>query len=201
MRDRLPMIVSITALLVALFGITPLGEAAYDAVVPRNSVGTLQLQRNAVKAAKIAPSAIRTGHVLDGSLLSADFKAGQIPQGPEGRQGRPRRAGCDRGQRIRDRDDARHGNNDSAQRQRFLSRREAGARGRRPCEHLGTQLRSVCGFQQPKRRGHRVGCSDGISQRQWNCHGDGVRRLRHRVLDEECHGGGTAAKGGVEEWA
>lgn len=87
MRDRLPMIVSITALLVALSGITPLGEAAYNAVVPRNSVGTLQLQRNAVKAAKIAPSAVRTGHVLDGSLLTADFKAGQIPQGPKGDKG------------------------------------------------------------------------------------------------------------------
>jgi len=87
MRNRLPMIFSITALLVALFGITPLGDAAYNAVVPRNSVGTLQLQRNAVKAAKIAPNAIRAGHVLDGSLLTADFKAGQIPQGPKGDKG------------------------------------------------------------------------------------------------------------------
>lgn len=87
MRDRLPLAVSITALVVALFGITPLGGAAYNAVVPRNSVGTLQLQRNAVKAAKIAPNAIRTGHVLDGSLLTADFKPGQIPQGPKGEKG------------------------------------------------------------------------------------------------------------------
>ena len=87
MRYRLPMIFSITALLVALLGITPLGEAAYNAVVPKNSVGTQQLQRNAVKAAKIAPNAIRTTHVLDGSLLAADFKAGQIPQGPKGDKG------------------------------------------------------------------------------------------------------------------
>jgi hypothetical protein len=87
MRDRLPLILSTTALLVAVLGMTPLGEAAYNAVVPRNSVGTLQLQRNAVKAAKIAPNAIRTGHVLDGSLLTADFKAGQIPQGPKGDKG------------------------------------------------------------------------------------------------------------------
>ncbi len=87
MRNRLPMIVSIAALLVAVLGVTPLGEAAYNAVVPRNSVGTLQLKRNAVKAAKIAPNAIRAGHVLDGSLLTADFKAGQIPQGPKGDKG------------------------------------------------------------------------------------------------------------------
>ncbi len=87
MHSRLPTIFSITALLVALLGITPLGEAAYNAVVPKNSVGTPQLQRNAVKAAKIAPNAVRTGHVLDGTLLVADFKAGQLPQGPKGDKG------------------------------------------------------------------------------------------------------------------
>jgi hypothetical protein len=87
MRNRLPMIFSITALLVAVLGSTPLGEAAHNAVVPKNSVGTPQLKRNAVKAAKIAPNAVRTGHVLDGSLLSADFKPGQIPQGPKGDKG------------------------------------------------------------------------------------------------------------------
>jgi hypothetical protein len=93
MRSRLPVICSFSALIVALLGITPIGEAAYDAVVPRNSVGTAQLQRNAVKAAKIAPNAIRTGHVLDGSLLVADFKAGQIPQGPKGDKGEKGDAG------------------------------------------------------------------------------------------------------------
>jgi len=87
MRNRLPIALSVTALLVAVLGVTPLGEAAYNAIVPRNSVGTLQLQRNAVKAAKIAPNAIRTGHVLNGSLLVDDFKAGQIPQGPKGEKG------------------------------------------------------------------------------------------------------------------
>jgi hypothetical protein len=87
MRDRLPMIVSITALIVAVLGVTPLGDAAYNAVVPRSSVGTLQLQRNAVTAAKIAPNAVRTAHVLNGSLLVEDFKTGQIPQGPNGDKG------------------------------------------------------------------------------------------------------------------
>src|SRR5262245_63485975 len=87
MPDRLPIILSTTALVVAVLGVTPLGDAAYNAVVPRNSVATAQLQRNAVKAAKIAPNAIRTGHVLDGTLLTADFKSGQIPQGPKGDKG------------------------------------------------------------------------------------------------------------------
>lgn len=73
--------------LLALF--VALGGTSYATVVnvPRNSVGTPELKRNAVKAAKIAPNAVRTGHVLDGSLLSADFKPGQIPQGPKGDKG------------------------------------------------------------------------------------------------------------------
>ena len=82
-RPSPALVVSCIALLVSL------GGTGYATVlqVPRNSVGTLQLQRNAVKAAKIAPNAVRTGHVLDGSLLTADFKAGQIPQGPKGDKG------------------------------------------------------------------------------------------------------------------
>lgn len=87
MRQRLPMVFSITALLVAVLGSTPLGRAAYSAVLPRSSVGTLQLKRNAVTASKIAPNAIRTGQVVDGSLLTADFRSGQIPQGPKGDKG------------------------------------------------------------------------------------------------------------------
>jgi len=81
------LIISITALLVAVLGSTPLGRAAYASVVPRNSVGTVQLKRNAVTASKIAPNAIRTGQIVDSSLLTADSKPGQIPHGAEGGQG------------------------------------------------------------------------------------------------------------------
>jgi hypothetical protein len=78
------------ALVVACIALgVALGGTSYATVmnVPKSSVGTPQLKRNAVKAAKIAPNAVRTGHVLDGSLLAADFKAGQIPQGPKGDKG------------------------------------------------------------------------------------------------------------------
>jgi hypothetical protein len=81
---------SIAAVVIATLGSTPVGEAARKAasqIVPRNSVGPLQLKRNAVTARKLSPNAVRTGHVLDGSLLTVDFKAGQIPQGPKGDKG------------------------------------------------------------------------------------------------------------------
>src|SRR5918994_7145273 len=82
-RPSSALVVACLALLVAL------GGTSYATVlnVPKNSVGTPQLKRNAVKSAKLAPNAVRTGHVLNGSLLSEDFKAGQIPQGPKGDKG------------------------------------------------------------------------------------------------------------------
>lgn len=87
MRTRVNSVLSITALLVAIGGATPVGEAAWNQLVPRNSVGTQQLKRNAVKARQLAPNAVRAAHVLNGSLLAVDFKEGQIPQGPKGDKG------------------------------------------------------------------------------------------------------------------
>jgi hypothetical protein len=87
MHAKLPTALSASALAIAVLGTTPLGAIAQNAAFPRNSVGSAQLQRNAVTAAKLAPNAVRAGHVLDGSLLAADFKPGQLPQGPKGDKG------------------------------------------------------------------------------------------------------------------
>lgn len=87
MRTHASIAISITALLVAVFGSTPIGEAAWNQVIPRNSVGTPQLKRNAVQARQLAPNAVRSAHVLNGSLLAADFRTGQLPQGAKGEKG------------------------------------------------------------------------------------------------------------------
>jgi hypothetical protein len=64
--------------LLALF--VALGGTSYAAVkLPRNSVGTKQLKRNAVISSK----------VKDRSLLARDFKQGQVPRGATGPQGLP----------------------------------------------------------------------------------------------------------------
>jgi hypothetical protein len=76
---RLSLTLSAIALVVALLGTTPLGEAAQEVVLPRGSVGTAELRDGAVTAAK----------VKNFSLLARDFKAGQIPRGPAGPQGPP----------------------------------------------------------------------------------------------------------------
>jgi hypothetical protein len=76
-------VIACLALTVALSG------ASYAAVVlPRNSVGTAQLKRNAVVSSKIAAggvgrtdlkaNAVNSGKVANGSLLRADFRAGEL---------------------------------------------------------------------------------------------------------------------------
>jgi hypothetical protein len=77
--NRISLALSATALVVVLFGATPLGTAAQELVLPRGSVGTEQLRDGAVTAAK----------VKDRSLVSRDFKAGQLPRGPVGPKGPP----------------------------------------------------------------------------------------------------------------
>ena len=63
--------IGMLALFIALSG------TAYAATLPRNSVGTAQLKKNAVTTAK----------VQNRSLLATDFKSGQLPAGPRGAQG------------------------------------------------------------------------------------------------------------------
>ena len=82
-RPSPALVVACLALLVSL------GGTGYATVVniPRNSVGTPQLKRNAVTSSKLAPNTVRAAHVVNGSLLAEDFRPGQIPQGPKGDKG------------------------------------------------------------------------------------------------------------------
>lgn len=86
MRDRLPLVISITALVVAVLGSTPLGEAAYNAVAP-NSIGARELRNGAVTNAKLRGDAVTSGKVQNRSLRAIDFRAGQLPAGPPGPKG------------------------------------------------------------------------------------------------------------------
>jgi hypothetical protein len=78
------MLVACVALVVALGGVS---YAA--AVLPKNSVGTAQLKKKAVTAAKLKKDAVTGAKVKNRSLLAADFKAGQLPAGPQGPKGDP----------------------------------------------------------------------------------------------------------------
>jgi hypothetical protein len=72
--------------LVALFA--SLGGIGYAATaLPAGSVGTKQLGAAAVTGPKIKANAVTSAKVRNGSLLAADFKAGQLPRGPQGPTG------------------------------------------------------------------------------------------------------------------
>ena len=77
MRQRMPIALSTCALVVAVLGATPLGQAARDLVPARNSVGTIQLKTGAVTSLK----------VKDRSLLPLDFKKNALPRGEQGPAG------------------------------------------------------------------------------------------------------------------
>lgn len=68
-------VVSLLALVIALGGVS---WAAVS--LPKSSVGTKQLKKKAVTGPKIKADAVKSSKVKDGSLLAADFMAGQLPQ-------------------------------------------------------------------------------------------------------------------------
>src|SRR3954452_8791985 len=71
-RPSPAMVVALVALFVAM------GSAGYAAFkLPKNSVGSKQIKKNAVNSSKVA----------NGSLIAGDFKAGQLPAGPQGLKG------------------------------------------------------------------------------------------------------------------
>ena len=77
MRPKLATVLAAAALVVAVLGTSPVGNAAWDAVLPKGSVGTVQLKNNAVTTEKVKA----------GTLLKSDFKASQFPGGTAGSAG------------------------------------------------------------------------------------------------------------------
>ena len=82
---RLPSPALAVALL-ALF--VALGGTGYAAItLQKNSVGTKQLKKGAVKNSDIAANAVTGAKVKPRSLNAGDFRAGSLPQGPRGERG------------------------------------------------------------------------------------------------------------------
>jgi len=64
-----------------------MGGGAYALTIPKNSVGATQIKRNAVRASEIKRGAVTSAKVRDRSLLTKDFKQGQLPKGDKGDRG------------------------------------------------------------------------------------------------------------------
>lgn len=68
-----------------------IGGTAYanGVLLPRNSVGSIQIKPGAVTAPKLARNSITANAIKRGTLLRADFIAGELPSGTRGPAGRP----------------------------------------------------------------------------------------------------------------
>jgi len=78
MRQRLPIILSVTALFVALLGWTPVGEAGQSFLFPKNSVGKRELKKNAVGTKQIAKKAVGRGKLKNNVINSAKIQNNTI---------------------------------------------------------------------------------------------------------------------------
>jgi len=81
-RPSPALVIALLALFVALGGT---GYAALN--LPRNSVGSKQLRKSAVRNVDIASNAVTGAKVRRRSLDSTDFKTDSLPRGPKGDQG------------------------------------------------------------------------------------------------------------------
>lgn len=90
LRCHWPKAVAVLALAISL------GGTAYASgvLLPPASVGSVQLKRGAVTATKLAANAITANAVKRGTLMRADFKAGELPSGQPGPAGPPGAAGA-----------------------------------------------------------------------------------------------------------
>jgi Collagen triple helix repeat (20 copies) len=83
LRHNWPRAVALVALAISV------GGTAYASgvLLPRGSVGRVQLKRGAVTATKLAANAVTAKAVKAGTLLRADFKVGELPSARPGRAG------------------------------------------------------------------------------------------------------------------
>ena len=92
---KTPIILSLTTVVAAVLGASPIGEAAKNVVLPAGSVGTVQLRSSAVTSAKVKNGSLTIADLAPGTLKAgAQGPAGAMgPAGPKGEQGMPGAAG------------------------------------------------------------------------------------------------------------
>jgi hypothetical protein len=78
MRNRLPLVLSIVAVAIAVLGFTPLAEGVKQQLVPANSVGAAQLKTNAVRTVKIKNRQVTEEKIVLGAITSDLLRDGAV---------------------------------------------------------------------------------------------------------------------------
>lgn len=88
-RPSPAMAVALLALMVALGGTGYAASTISGRDIKNGSIRSADLGRGQVKRADIAKRAVTSAKVRNGTLKGKDFKAGQLPAGPQGPKGDP----------------------------------------------------------------------------------------------------------------
>jgi len=78
MRSRLPVVLSVVAIGIAVLGFTPLAEGIKQQLVPPNSIGAAQLKVNAVRTVKIKNRQVTEEKVALGAISSDLIQDGAV---------------------------------------------------------------------------------------------------------------------------
>jgi hypothetical protein len=76
------MVVALVALCSSLTGGAVAATLVTGDDIAKNAIATKHIRKSAVSKGKLKSNAVRTGKVKDGTLLKADFKAGELPGSP-----------------------------------------------------------------------------------------------------------------------
>lgn len=98
MQQRLPIVLSVTALLVALLGWTGIAESTIDRLITgkdikNSSIGSIDIKNGAVTGRDVKNGSLTGADIRNGTLRALDFRPGELvvgapgPQGPKGDAG------------------------------------------------------------------------------------------------------------------
>jgi len=90
LTTRLPspaLTVSIAALVVALGGTSYAAGLIGSRDIENNSIRSQDIKDKTIKSSDLEKGGVKSSDVLDGTLQTQDFKAGQVPKGPQGPAG------------------------------------------------------------------------------------------------------------------
>lgn len=92
MRQRLPIVLSVTALIVALLGWTGIAESTIDRLITskdikNSSIRSIDIRNGTVTGGDVKNRSLTGADIRDGTLRARDFRPGELVEGAPGPRG------------------------------------------------------------------------------------------------------------------